>query len=75
MMNKDVSQRISCKEALSNKWLEKAGERHLDQDKVQLSLNNLATFNAKQKLQQATMAMMVHTMVSKEEMSTLTHIF
>jgi len=75
MMNKDVEKRLSCKEALKNKWFENAPSHNVNSHLVCESLKNLVTFNAKQKMQQATMTMMAQIMISKEETSRLSHVF
>ena len=44
-------------------------------DIIKESLKNLMSFNATQKMQQATMSMMVQQMVTKEEIARLQGVF
>ena len=75
MMNKNVQLRFSCREALDHKWFVNASSEHLGNDSINQSLSNLFSFNAKLKMQQATMNMMAQTLISKDEYNHLTHVF
>jgi calcium-dependent protein kinase len=75
MLNRDFEKRISCKEALKNKWFQNASSKEVREDLMNETLKNLFNFNAKQKMQQATMSMMAQTMISKTEKDHLSHVF
>lgn len=75
MLTFDPSQRVSAREALKHKWFENAPDVAINQDLMKESLKNLLSFNAIQKMQQATMSMMVQNMITKEEISRLQQVF
>lgn len=75
MLTYNYKHRISAKEALSHTWFKNASTTNVDIDLMQESLRNLAKFSATQKLQQATMSMMVQNMVTKEEIGRLQQVF
>ena len=47
MMNRDVNQRVSCKQALQHKWFVNAPSKQVRDDLMGQSLTNLFSFNAK----------------------------
>lgn len=59
MLKYNYKHRISAKEALSHSWFKNASNSNVDHQLMKESLKNLAKFSATQKLQQATMSMMV----------------
>lgn len=71
MLTFDPSQRVTAREALKHKWFENAPDVAINIDLMKESLKNLLSFNAIQKMQQATMSMMVQNMITKEEISRL----
>lgn len=71
MLTYNYKNRISAKEAIGHVWFQNASSAAVDVDLMQESLKNLAKFSATQKLQQATMSMMVQNMVTKEEIARL----
>ena len=71
MMTKDFNKRVSCREALQSPWFTNASTTKVNEDLMKESLKNLMNFNAVQKMQQATMSMMVQNMITKEEISRL----
>ncbi len=75
MLTYNYKNRISAKEALNDPWFKNASTKQVDVDLMQESLKNLAKFSATQKLQQATMSMMVQNMVTKEEVARLQQVF
>ena len=75
MLNVDVAQRLSAKQALQNPWFKNAPDNEVNIDLMKESLKNLLNFNATQKMQQATMSMMVQNMISKEEIGRLSLVF
>mmetsp|Transcript_1056 Transcript_1056/g.1953 ORF Transcript_1056/g.1953 Transcript_1056/m.1953 type:complete len:494 (-) Transcript_1056:28-1509(-) len=75
MLTYNFKQRVTAKEALGHPWFKNASTHTVDISLMQESLKNLAKFSATQKLQQATMSMMVQNMVTKEEISRLQQVF
>jgi calcium-dependent protein kinase len=75
MLTYDPAQRMSAREALNNKWFENAPDIAISPELMKESLRNLLSFNAIQKMQQATMSMMVQNMITKEEISRLQQVF
>lgn len=71
MLTYDPNSRLSARDALGHKWFENAPDVAINMDLMKESLNNLLSFNAIQKMQQATMSMMVQNMITKEEISRL----
>ena len=59
MLTYNYKNRITAKEALNDVWFQNASTKQVDVELMQESLRNLAKFSATQKLQQATMSMMV----------------
>ena len=75
MLHFNYKERITAKEALKDVWFQNAPSVKIDSALVKESLNNLRTFNANQKLQQATLSMMVQNMITKEETARLQAVF
>lgn len=75
MMNTDLSARFSAKQALQHTWFQNVTETQVDPSLLEQTLGQLLKFNATQKLQQATMSMMVQNMVTKEEVARLQKVF
>lgn len=75
MLTKNPEERISARQALNHPWFEGAPEIAINVDLMKESLKNLLSFNAVQKMQQATMSMMVQNMITKEEISRLQQVF
>lgn len=75
MLTYDPNQRVSARDALRHKWFENAPDVAINIDLMKESLGNLLSFNAVQKMQQATMSMMVQNMITKEEISKLQQVF
>jgi calcium-dependent protein kinase len=71
MLTKDPNERISARLALNHTWFEVAPDRAISTELMAESLKNLLSFNAVQKMQQATMSMMVQNMITKEEINRL----
>ena len=59
MMCVDVKKRVEARQALQHKWFNNASQESIPVDIIKESLKNLMSFNATQKMQQATMSMMV----------------
>ena len=75
MLELKYEKRISARECLRHPWFANAPETEIDPDLIRESLANLMSFNAVQKLQQATMSMMVQNMITKEEIARLQGVF
>lgn len=59
MLTYKYTDRISARDALQDKWFKNAPETMVDNDLMKEAMGNLSRFSATQKLQQATMSMMV----------------
>ena len=69
MLTKNMNDRIYAADALRHPWFKNAKTTKVDNEIVQKTLANMMKFNATQKLQQATMTMMVMNMTTKKETS------
>lgn len=68
MLTVDFKKRVYAREALEHVWFKAASAQPIiDRSLMKEALDNLKGFNATQKMQQATLSMMVQNMVSKEE--------
>lgn len=67
MLNPNYRTRLFAKEALADPWFKNATTTQVSADVMKETLANLKSFSATQKLQQATISMMVQNMVSKQE--------
>ena len=75
MLHYDYKSRLYAREMLSDKWFENAPTTELDVDLMRDVLENLKSFNATFKLQQATMALITQSTVSKAETARLKRVF
>lgn len=76
MLTVDYKKRIYAREALEHVWFKAASaEPIVDRALMKEALDNLKGFSATQKLQQATLSMMVQNMVTKEEQGRLQKVF
>ena len=77
LMTYDPKKRLSAQEALQDPWLIKnATEKEIKNDsKTKTALDNLRKFAAKQKLQQASIAFIVHQMSTNEYAKELRELF
>ena len=78
LLCKDSQSRLSAQECLKHPWLqeESSGQYTYCSDETMHSvLNNIISFNAKEKLQQATIAYIVHFIYYSEEINNLKHVF
>jgi hypothetical protein len=71
MLTYDYSNRPFAEEILKNPWFNNASKVDVDPQIMIESLSNLKSFSATQKLQQATILMMVQNMISKQETARL----
>ena len=71
MLNKNYKTRLYAREILENPWFQNASKVNVDRELMVESLKNLKSFSATQKLQQATILMMVQNMISKQETARL----
>lgn len=68
MLTVDYRKRLYAREALDHIWFKSASAAPIvDRELMKEALDNLKGFSATQKLQQATLSMMVQNMVTKEE--------
>jgi calcium-dependent protein kinase len=73
----DIKKRFSAKEALNHPWIvnmKNQGEK-LDKNILLQAVENLRKYSANQKLQQATLAYIVHNLTKKEDTDNLRRIF
>ena len=73
---KDVDKRYSAKEALCHPWIVKNKNKiKIDKTKLNEIINNLRNYSARLKLQQSTLAYIVHNLVHKEDCEYLRQVF
>ena len=76
MLMYDPEKRPSAEEILTHEWFEKVEvEEKIDLNFAANILENIKNFNAKEKLQQATIAYIVHFLYSSKEVEDLKNIF
>lgn len=76
MLTVDFKKRIYARQALQHEWFKGASTAPVvDRTLMREALDNLKGFSATQKLQQATLSMMVQNMVTKEEQGRLQKVF
>ncbi len=75
MMLYDPKQRYTALEALSHPWIQSSCKEHLSPDSTRSLLNDLRTFNASQKLQQAALTYIVSQLISSKEKEQLQSVF
>ena len=76
LLIKDINKRYSAKQALSHPWITKhRRNKILDKNKLSEVVTNLRNYSAKLKLQQLTLAYIVHNLTSKEDCEFLREVF
>ena len=76
LLIKDMNKRYSAKKALSHPWITKhRRNKTLDKNKLNEVVTNLKNYSAKLKLQQLTLAYIVHNLTSKEDCDFLREVF
>ena len=76
LLNKDQKQRLSAEEAIQNPWIQKRMLQDTIDKEVQLKImNNLRTFRADLKMQQAVLTFMIHQLISAKEMEEQIRMF
>ena len=76
LLIKDMNKRFSAKKALSHPWITKhRRNKTLDKNKLNEVVVNLKNYSAKLKLQQLTLAYIVHNLTSKEDCDFLREVF
>ena len=75
LLTVDHKKRVFAREALQHEWFKNASNKPIDRKIMKEALDNLRDFSATQKLQQATLSMMVQNMISKEETGRLQQVF
>jgi calcium-dependent protein kinase len=77
MLEINPSNRISAEESLNHPWIKNAESNKckVDINYFEYVIKNMCEFNAKEKLQQATIAYIVHFLYSSQEIDILKNIF
>ena len=76
LLIKDINKRYSSREALAHPWIVKNKNIvKIDKDKFAEIVKNLRNYSAKLKLQQSTLAYIVHNLVHKEDCDYLRQVF
>ena len=75
MLTFDYLQRPNAREVLDDLWFKNASEKLIDASLMKETLASMTKFCATQKLQQATLSMMVQNLVTKEETAKLQQVF
>lgn len=80
MLKKDLNKRFSAEEALNHIWFKKMRECVkenfvISKERLNQVANNLKNFRANMKLQQATLAYIVHNLIKKEDMKEMREVF
>jgi calcium-dependent protein kinase len=78
MLEIDPAKRISAQEALEHPWVKATDQNKIntvDQNYFESVLKNIQDFNAREKLQQATIAYIVHFLYSSQEIDELKKVF
>jgi calcium-dependent protein kinase len=76
LLIKDINKRYSARKALSHPWITKHRRtKELDKKKLNEVVTNLRNYSAKLKLQQLTLAYIVHNLTSKEDCEFLREVF
>ena len=76
LLIKDINKRYSAKKALSHPWIVKnKNQVKIDNNKFGEVVSNLRNYSARLKLQQSTLAYIVHNLVNKEDCDYLRQVF
>lgn len=76
LLIKNINKRYSAKKALSHPWITKHRKnKNINKNKLTEIVNNLKNYSAKLKLQQLTLAYIVHNLTSKEDCDFLREVF
>ena len=75
LMDKNIKTRLSASEALQHPWIKSMVALKVDKEVMLGSINNLKSFNAENKLRQATLTFMVTQLSSKKEQQQLRDSF
>ena len=76
LLIKDINKRYSAKQALSHAWIVKnKNQVKIDNEKFGEIVINLRNYSARLKLQQSTLAYIVHNLVHKEDCDYLRQVF
>ena len=60
---------------MEDEWFQKAPKKPLDQEVMKAAFSSMQRFNVSQKLQQATLCLMVNNLISSQEQKRLEQLF
>lgn len=77
LLTKDINKRYSAKQALAHPWIKKMKRKQdvINANVLDKIVKNLKKYSATQKLQQATLAYIVHNLTKKEDTDNLRSVF
>jgi len=79
LLVKDYNKRYTADQALNHKWMksmkENNGVKQIANDKLAKIVENIKNFSTNQKLQQATLAYIVHNLTNKDDLDEIRKVF
>ena len=75
LLTVDYTNRPFAKDALQDQWFKNAPQKPIDPELLKSAFGNMRSFNVSQKLQQATLCLMVNNLISNEEQQRLERTF
>ena len=79
LLVKDYNKRLSADQALNHKWIknmkENFGVKQISNEKLAKIVENIRSFSTSQKLQQATLAYIVHNLTNKGDVDEIRKVF
>jgi calcium-dependent protein kinase len=75
LLRYDPEKRVTATEALNHRWIAECCQEKLDIERTKLLLNDMRTFNARHKLQQAALTYIVSQLVTSNEKAQMQTVF